>query len=194
MGLVDSTAATAYAIEAFSPKLVAISGICAGFSNIAEMGAPIACDMAWDHQSGKWKKGGFSARIYQSTIQNNLRTLLSVLIADQNFALHVREDLNATSDDKKATAVLGPMVTGSAVISNGDIISSIQNQHSKLAGLDMETFGVFRACELAQSEPSFFGIKVAVDLADQEKDDRLHEYGCRLSARYVTEAIKRHFE
>jgi adenosylhomocysteine nucleosidase len=33
-----------------------------------------------------------------------------------------------------------------------------------------------------------------VDLANPDKDDRYHEYGCALSARFVTEALRRLLE
>ena len=35
----------------------------------------------------------------------------------------------------------------------------------------------------------FFAAKSVVDMADEDKDDRYHEYGCILAARFVVEAL-----
>ncbi len=68
-------------------------------------------------------------------------------------------------------------------------MQDIGAQHRKMAGLDMEMYGVYKAAELSSGNPLFFGAKTVVDLADSAKGDTYHEYGSILSARFVLDAI-----
>jgi hypothetical protein len=81
------------------------------------------------------------------------------------------------------------MATGSAVVSDAAKIETIGDQHRKMVALDMEMYGVFQASCLSAASPAFVGAKTVVDLADEAKDDRYHDYGCVLSARFIAWVI-----
>ena len=53
MGLVDASIITSRAIDRFSPKIVAMSGICAGISGTSNIGALIIADPCWEYQGRK---------------------------------------------------------------------------------------------------------------------------------------------
>lgn len=54
----------------------------------------------------------------------------------------------------------------------------------------MEMYSVFRAsAQSYDSSAVFFGAKTVVDLADENKSDKYHQYGCILSARFVARSI-----
>jgi hypothetical protein len=57
----------------------------------------------------------------------------------------------------------------------------------------MEIFAVHRAALLSKFSPDVICAKVVVDLANSEKDDRIHEYGCYVSAQFVLNVIERYF-
>ena len=84
---------------------------------------------------------------------------------------------------------MAPMATGSAVIASSERLATIQEQHRKIAAIDMEMYGVLKASRLSAVNPIAFGAKTIVDLADSAKGDRYHEYGSILSARFVLDAI-----
>jgi hypothetical protein len=65
-----------------------------------------------------------------------------------------------------------------------DALNSISQQHRKVAALDMETYGVYYAASESDRDiRHYFSVKAVVDFADETKDDKLHEYGCLVSAR-----------
>ncbi|MEO3385265.1 hypothetical protein [Mesorhizobium sp. CAU 1741] len=189
MGIVDAAAVTARAIELFSPRVVAMSGICAGFSARSKIGDVVCVDNCWEHQAGKWSGPNFKLEEYQMPLNERLRTLLRQEIEQTDSFKTFRESIPAAREDQTGTAHIGPLVSGSAVIASNHLQEMIADQHKRLLGLDMEVYGVSRACHLAQGNVDFFAVKTVVDLADEEKNDRLQAYGSTLSAKIVVHML-----
>ncbi|WAJ27849.1 phosphorylase family protein [Antarcticirhabdus aurantiaca] len=194
MGIVDSAAVAASAIARFSPEVVAVSGICAGFKDETSVGSLLIADTCWEHQSGKWKGDEFKMEHYQSNLGNRIRTMLSQFVEQGGSFLDEKRNLISEDNVINQPVKLVPFVTGSAVIASSEKIEEIKRQHRKLAGLDMEMYGVYRACEISSPAPEFFGAKTVVDLADEAKGDKYHVYGSVLSARFVVRALARVFD
>ena len=188
MGLVDASIITARAIERFNPKILAMSGICAGFGTEAPIGTVVIADPCWEYQAGKWAHDGFKIEHYDVCLEINVRTAISQFIDRLGNALEYKTDL---IEDAIVFAgmIIAPMATGSAVIANYEKLASIQLQHRKIAALDMEMYGVYKAAQLSAANPLVFGAKTVVDEADSAKDDRYHEYGAILAARITVGAI-----
>ncbi|NUL18068.1 hypothetical protein HUN27_14560 [Agrobacterium tumefaciens] len=190
MGLVDASVISARAIEILSPRLICMAGICAGFSGEVEVGALVVSDVCWEHQAGKWAGNTFKLEHYDIGLENDVRSKLSQLIERTAPHHKYKENLFPADDVLRQSILLKPTVTGSAVIASEERIGEIKVQHRKLAGLDMEMFGMYRARELSASKPICFGAKTVVDLADSSKGDEVHQYGAVLSARFVVDAIR----
>ncbi len=189
MGLVEASIISTRAIEIFSPKLLAMSGICAGVAGQSDIGTLIVADMCWEYQAGKWADKGFRIEHYDVGLTASTRTALNHFAAQDKGALKLKTDL---TDDLKLRAQpvqFSPMATGSAVIASQERIDAIAEQHRKMAGLDMEMFGLYKAADLAGHDMIVFGAKTVVDLADSSKGDQFHRYGAVLSARFVCDAI-----
>ena len=56
-GLVTAASVTAAAIERFRPRLVAMSGICAGIRGRTQLGQVLVCERCWEYQVGKYVGG-----------------------------------------------------------------------------------------------------------------------------------------
>ena len=83
-----------------------------------------------------------------------------------------------------------PMVSGSQVVADPAIGQSIMDQSRKVAALDMEVASLYSAArDFYNGGGIFFAAKTVVDLADADKDDKLHQYGCALSSRFVVETL-----
>lgn len=188
MGLVNAAIVTARAIELFSPSLVAMSGICAGVKGRSKIGQLVVPDMCWEYQAGKWANNSFKLEHFDAPIKPESKTVLSQLV-EPDLALRSLKAglLDDPIVDEEVT--MDPMATGSAVISDSARIEAIGEQHRKMVALDMEMYGVFQASRLSAAAPIFVGAKTVVDLADEAKDDRYHDYGCVLSARFITWVI-----
>ena len=86
---------------------------------------------------------------------------------------------------------LGPMPSGASVICDESLFKEIiRPQHRKCVALDMETYGVYYACENSlNSQIKFLSIKSVSDFADEEKSDDYHEFCCQLSATYLKKCL-----
>lgn len=189
MGIVDAAATTARAIELFSPRLVAMSGICAGFSARSKIGDVICVDNCWEHQAGKWSGPNFKLEEYQMPLNDRIRTMFRQIIEHTDSFKKFRESIPAAKSDQNGNIHIGPLVSGSAVVASDKLQEMIADQHKRLVGLDMEVYGVARACHLAQGNIEFLAVKTVVDLADENKNDRLQAYGSTLSAKIVSYMI-----
>jgi adenosylhomocysteine nucleosidase len=188
MGLVEASIVTTRAIELFKPRVIAMSGICAGMKGNSKLGTLILADMCWEYQAGKWSDTGFKIEHYDVSLHSTIRTTLDQLIASDPKGTRYKAGL---IEDPVVfeSIIVAPMSTGSAVVASAERMQDIGAQHRKMAGLDMEMYGVYKAAELSSGNPLFFGAKTVVDLADSAKGDTYHEYGSILSARFVLDAI-----
>lgn len=193
MGLVAATYETAKALNVFSAKVLCMSGICAGFSAEASLGQLIIASPAWEYQAGKWSTDGFEIAPVQIQLLASTRAIIDQLISSESFANSLETGLkaNTTRPSRQSKAKLAPFATGSAVIADAKRLQHIEVQHRKVAALDMETFGLyFVAHEMVSTLQHFFSIKCVVDLADKEKGDDLHPYGCIVSARATEQLLQ----
>lgn len=183
MGLVDASIVTSRVLSHFEPKVVFMSGICGGTKD-AKMGQLLISEFCWEYQSGKWHEDGFQCTPYQSGMPQNHKTQVrSYLDQNKDFVQTIESKLSDVERPGKISPPeLGIFASGSAVIASEEKMRSVQSQHRKVKGIDMEIFGVSRAIELMESPVAHFCCKVVVDKADEAKDDDLHEYGCALSA------------
>lgn len=193
MGLVNMAITSAKAIELFQPKIVSMSGICAGVkgeSNYLDIVVGKAC---WEYQTGKWKDGTFKQEPYQSTLSRGLEVDLEQSSEDQDIRNRIRNNIYK---DEVSTMriILAPISSGSAVIADEKMMESIGFQHRKMAALEMEMYALYEAAAQSLCQPLYFGAKSVVDLGDTNKSDTFHDPACKLSARYVALMIKRQFD
>ncbi|WP_256752223.1 hypothetical protein [Mesorhizobium sp. Mes31] len=191
MGLVEASIATDKAIETFRPKLVLIVGICAAFEGRAKLGDILIGSPVWEHQAGKWFGNEFTLEMYQEAIPDRLDTIIQQEIERSNHFKDLKEDLKALNDPEffESKAIVAPMVSGSAVIASKDMAAMIAEEHKRVLGLDMEMFGVYRAAKRSVDHVDFFGVKVAVDYANEHKEDRYQRHGAIVAGRVAVQLI-----
>lgn len=194
MGLSGAILDATLALSAFDVPIICMSGICAGFSKRTTLGQLIFASPAWEYQAGKWSANGFEIAPTQIPLPSATRVILDQVIESNCFydAMDARIDRNVAKPSRWTKPSLSPAATGSAVIADASRLEHIEQQHRKVAALDMESFGVYYAAHEAESNVRhFFSAKCVVDLADADKDDELHEYGCLASARATIFVLKR---
>lgn len=189
MGLVYMAILAAKAIEAFSPKIVAMSGICAGVESEARLLDLVVAERCWEYQTGKMKGDRFRPEPYQSSISTDLAIEISQFIEDSGMLPSIKSNLYE-SELKDSGVLLAPMSSGSAVIASAEKMEEIGTQHRKMAGLEMEMYSMYEAASQSLGKPQFFGVKSVVDLGDSNKGDSLHSTGAILSARFVVKFLE----
>ncbi len=187
-GMISAAIVAMKALSTFRPRAIAMSGICGGREGETELGALIVPDVSWNYQSGKFKEGKLTADLLQVTIPPSVRSTLCHL-ATAEWSKKLRQGL-MQSELEAAPIQMLPMVSGSQVVADPAVGTLIGEQGRKVAGIDMEVASVlFAANEFFNGSGIVIAAKTVVDLANPAKDDRYHEYGCALSARFVVNAL-----
>ncbi len=193
MGLVNMAIAVSKSIEIFQPKIVAMSGICAGVSGESNYLDLLVGKVCWEWQTGKWKDGEFRQEPYQRSMSSQLEVDLEQSTQSKLIIDEIRNNLYCSElADMKIRLV--PVSSGSAVIADADKMDQIGMQHRKMAGLEMEMYAMYEAAEQSLAKPLFFGAKSVVDMGDKGKSDDYHRPACVTSARYVAMMISKQLD
>ena len=194
MGPVASAVLATKAVLMLNPKLVIMSGICAGMPQKAGIGDVIAAEVSWDWQSGKYIDSSgaeqFQVSPHQIVLPDAVRNQLLLLKRDQDFwsSLAIKAVEVAKPIPK---LVLGPMATGSSVLADARVSERIKSQqHKNLSGLDMETYGVYAAVQSCRPDINFISLKAVCDQGDMQKDDQYQSYAAFVSAKATLHFIK----
>lgn len=184
-GMISAAIVATKALAAFRPRALAMSGICGGRGCETELGALIVPDISWNYQTGKFVKGELTPDLLQVVVPPSLRAALSQM-ANTDVSIGLRHGL-MHSELINAPIQLQPMVSGSQVVADEVVSDIIGDQGRKVAGVDMEVASIyFAGQDFFDGGGVYFAAKAVVDLANPTKDDRYHEYGCAISARFVT--------
>ena len=195
MGMSAASHVTTKIISVFDPETIVMVGICGGKKDEVNLGDIIVAEKSWDYGSGKVKcdkKNNivFSALPNQINIDTNLKSNI-IRNADLVKDIYIKWN-ESNNDDKKSEFKIGAIATGSAVISNEDFIEKIiEPQYRKVMGIDMETYGVYFACQNSGQDIKFVSIKSVSDLADVDKDDSYHSYGSYASALFAYKLLEK---
>ena len=193
MGLVNMAIIASKAIELFQPKIVSMSGICAGVKGETNYLDIIVGKTCWEYQTGKWKDGSFKQEPYYATLSRSLETDLEQSSEDSDILESIRKGIYK-DELSNMRILLAPISSGSAVIADAEMMEAIGMQHRKMAALEMEMYSLYEAAAQSLCQPLCFGAKAVVDLGDSNKGDGFHEPACKITARYVTLMIERQFK
>lgn len=194
MGVVASTLEASIALAIFDTRVICMSGICAGFSRNAKSGQLIIGSPVWEYQAGKWSGDGFQIAPTQIPLPAHTRVILEQITKSHDFHVAIEAGISRSvvRPSSWAEPVLAPAATGSAVIADSEKLKHVEQQHRKVAAIDMEAFGMYYAAhEFIPAIKHYFSIKCVVDFADREKADDLHVYGCAASASAIMFILKR---
>lgn len=198
MGLVTGAVTASLAIERFEPRLICMSGICGGAPAESAIYDLLITEVCHQHDVGKWGNDGFKSEHYDIQIDIDVRNRLEELKANEIVQKLLAENLDVEkSEFPEGIEKILPKTrivatsSGSAVIAEEGKTASLSVGQRKLAGFDMEVFAVYEAARLSAGKPVFFAAKAVVDDGDKNKGDRFHRVGCLISAKFVTEAIRR---
>ena len=200
MGMPSASTLATKLILNFNPTYLVMLGICAGIKGKVNEGDIIITELAWDYGSGKHEKvktmwgctkNVFKPYINQIQLDVNLESLLKNIIHQNKYVdqIKLKWELNHNSFPNQLKALIGPFASGSAVIANEDIVSSINLNHGKLLGFDMEAYSIFNSARysgIVVTKPIV--IKSVSDFGDSQKNnsnkDILQDYAAYTSAQY----------
>ncbi|EGJ20501.1 hypothetical protein RSWS8N_00445 [Cereibacter sphaeroides WS8N] len=196
MGMVSAAVLTNKVIERLRPKLIAMTGICAGHRDKTQLGDVVVADPAWDFQSGKLKLEDKKAKMefspHQIPISHFLRSRFEQMTTDRRMVADIvgRFGSDAPSGFKLR---IGPIASGAAVMADGKAIDEVREfQNRDLIGLEMEIYGVYAAAQQASSpQPKFLALKGVCDFADPDKHDGAQRFAAFASAQILRKYVER---
>ncbi|CDI07357.1 response regulator [Agrobacterium pusense] len=195
MGMPASAALASKMIYQFRPRFLAMTGILAGIRGKVNFGDVVVADPAWDYGSGKRYlrdgRGGFEAAPHQVSLDAFTRSKLQRFAADQSSIDAIKRKWQGDKPSTELRVHLGPVASGAAVLEDKEMINAIIDQHRKVVGVEMETYGVFVAAEESIiPQPNCFSIKSVCDFADEEKNDNYQKFASYTSASVLSELTK----
>ncbi len=83
-----------------------------------------------------------------------------------------------------------PIACGEKIVADEAAVEDLRKIHSKLAGIEKESFGVAVAAAKANHRPGFLAIRGICDFANSEKNDDWHPYAAEAAAAYAVGLLK----
>ncbi|HFQ7086730.1 TPA: hypothetical protein ACHSON_002239 [Raoultella planticola ATCC 33531] len=188
MGMIATALKSFAVISILRPKVIGMTGICAGVKDKVNIGDVLFADPAWDFQSGKRVKDkgntSFSIAPHQLVPCYTIRCHIEQLKTDSDFL----KEISSTYEKEckfSTNIVLGPVASGSAVLADGDTIKEIKEQQRDLVGVEMEIYGLYSAAYNSSPQPKFFALKGVCDFADPDKVDAAQHYAAYASSKVM---------
>lgn len=194
MGLVSAASGVSQATRTLAPKIVAMTGICAGRKGDCDLGDAIAATVTWDYGSGKFVQSDDEVVFEPSPIQvishATIQRAITAIIADSGKAQKFYDECHGYRTRSVPRIHKGPIASGAAVQNHKDFFSGVANQQRKILGVDMEAFGVAWACyQSFDPQPKWLVVKGVSDFADGTKEDDIQNFASYFSARVCLDAL-----
>lgn len=194
MGMPSAAVLATKMAVSFKPRLMVMTGICAGDSEATELGDLVVGNPVWDYGSGKHSVEGdeptFEPAIYQLPLSPRVRTAVERLAADNVALAKIAASYTGQRLKTALRLHIGPMASGAAVLADEAAYKVVKKQHRKLIGIDMEAYAVMLAgFEAPAPPPETLVIKGVQDFADKAKDNKVRHYAAHVSAQALAALI-----
>ncbi|MGN0805567.1 MAG: hypothetical protein ACI4MC_00890 [Candidatus Coproplasma sp.] len=186
MGMTVAITLTMKLIEHFRPRYVIMAGIAAGIaiSEAAEQiyGDVLVADTIWNYTSGKFVSPDRTEIRFGNV---GFIPRPAVVKVDEKTIEYVKQA--AASPENQCRIHFGVMATGSAVVTNREIVNKqIHSMFKETIGLDMEAYGVVYATQNATApRPIPLVIKSVCDYANNEKSDQYQKFAAYTSCEFI---------
>jgi nucleoside phosphorylase len=186
MGLTAAAVLASKFISAFKPKIIAMTGICAGFEDDIALGDVIVATQSWEWQGGKLKDSADGTALAAAPepyrASRTLVTDLHALSANTKLIDAVTREFFPRDIGSTWKVHFGPMVSGLSVVASSTVMAEVKTQHRKMLGLEMEAYAIYAAAEFNAYECQRIVIKGACDFGSAEKSDNFQNISALRSA------------
>ena len=196
MGITASANMATKLILKFKPKYIMMAGICAGLKDRdLNYGDIIVADQSWDYGSGKMKDQFVEGQVQDVAFEPDpkpillnadLKSKISSFIRRTDILSKIQIDAKCNKPKYILQVKVGPVASGSYVISSESILQGIKKHHRKLLGVEMEAYGLYYSAENTLTQPTkAIMIKSVSDFGDSSKSDDYQEYAAYTSAQFI---------
>jgi nucleoside phosphorylase/CheY-like chemotaxis protein len=200
MGMSNAAVLATKLISSFRPKIIVMTGICAGVRGKSNYGDILIADPIFDWGGGKWiadKTDGslkFRPAPYPWRLDEDLLFDIKSMNENDNILKDIYEEFQGAKPDHKLKVYVDAMASGGSVLQSSCLMDDVKEQHKNLIGVEMESYAVFTAATYASNpKPKCISIKSVCDFGDEEKNDNFHTYASYTSAKYCSYLIQQLF-
>ena len=191
MGMANAASITARAILAIKPKIVAMTGICAGRKGKANKGDIIVANQVYDYTAGKKYEEKFAPRpdVYSvdETIKNHVT---AAILRNTKFCNSLLTGWDTNTITGRVEVHLKAMASGTAVIDDKVTVDDAATYQDDLYAIDMESYGI--ALSATALNTRWIVIKGIQDFANGDKaNDEItwRRFAAKASAQVLKEII-----
>lgn len=196
MGLTPAAVTATKLINNFRPRLLAMTGICAGVRGKAEMGDVLVADPCFDWGGGKWiydaeeSKPKFQPAAYQWRLNEAVRSAVRATGDDADLMRSIHASFHGNKPRTPPRVIIEAMASGAAVLQSARAMHEVRAQHKNLVGIEMESYAVFCAAAYSgEPRPHVLSLKSVCDFGDDQKDDNFHEYAIFTSSEFLARLL-----
>jgi nucleoside phosphorylase len=200
MGMPSSAVLASKLIHNFRPRILCMVGICAGVREKSELGDILIADPCFDWGSGKWnfdqaqQRVSFRPAQYQFRLDETLRADVKELARDRQLISQMHKEFAYKKPVKIPNILVDAMASGASVLQAKELVDDVRIHHKNLVGIEMESYAVFTAAQLAaEPRPKCISIKAVCDFGEEDKADDFHEYAAYISASFLYQLALRSF-
>jgi nucleoside phosphorylase len=199
MGLTAASIVTTQLILQFRPRIVLMIGIAAGTHDGGkQFGDVLVADPSVDYNSGKViEQNGvrdFQPDPYPIGLNARLRSVLHKYRGPHRIFREIRTGWSGRLPAGENRLHVGPLGAADQVIDDAKRVLEIQKNWRKLIGVEMETYGVYRAChEAPDPKPRVISFKAVCDFA-AEKSDSWQAYAAYVAAEFAFRFLRAEWE
>jgi nucleoside phosphorylase len=185
-GLTTAAVTATKAICLWQPKMVLMTGICAGIPGAVELGDLIVATQCFEHSAGQRIDGDIVPAQNRVPIKSWLLDFLMSIIDSSGLDSKIQAGFAQSLPNSCRTRIhYGSMACGPYVVKDSSYMEMLKAREYTLMGLDMESYGVALAAEMCSTPVNSvlaLIIKGVCDFADSGKGDDWHDYCSYASA------------
>lgn len=188
IGMASATSLTTRAILAMNPKLVVMTGICAGRKDKVGLGDIIVADQVFDYTAGKKYIDKFAPRPLSFSTDDAIRNYISAAVLNNDsISDSILQSWRGNRFSRRISIYMKALASGTAVIDDEQTMISATAVQDNLYAIDMEGYGVALASTALRTR--WIVIKAVQDFADGKKGE--NEINVREFAAYASAALLR---
>jgi nucleoside phosphorylase len=194
MGQVDAAILSATILSRYRPKLLVMTGVCAGrLTKGVEIGHIIVPSEIYDYQTGKYDNGVLKPYAYRVKIEEDLISMA------REWRVDLLRQMEDSAGQEKARIKdmkvhFDVMACGSLVLKTDGSLDNIAEQmDEKTVAVEMESYGIARSCDIKphKNHTRAMIIKASMDGATGAKNDRDKEWAAYMSCSFAYHFVKR---
>lgn len=189
MGNVEAAQHATRALHDLTPDYVLMVGIAGGVRGKVKLGDIIVARQVWYYEPAKVNSDSSQLRpiVYPADplLLDRTQNYTDLSWRDLIQTTRPSRRTRKPSSEEQSEIVFAAIATGEKVIADTEFMKQIRQLHAKIAGVEMEAFGVAVAAANSRDRPRFIAIRGICDFADRSKNDAWHHYAAESAAAFT---------